>query len=86
MSRRDKLLKRFLDRPADFGRDEMSRLLEDFGYKRMRTGKTAGSRAAFFREADGHIVRLHRPHPGSIMKKYQLELVEEALRAKGLIA
>lgn len=86
MSRRDKLLKRFLDRPADFGIDEMSRLLEDFGYKRMRTGKTAGSRAAFVHRTDGHIIRLHRPHPGSIMKKYQLELVEEALRAKGLIA
>lgn len=85
MSRREKLLKRFLGRPADFGFDEMSRLLEGFGYEKMRMGKSAGSRAAFVRRADRHIIRLHRPHPGSIMKTYQLELVEEALRAKGLI-
>ena len=85
MSRRDKLKQRFLTRPADFTYDEMSRLLKGFGYEKIKTGKSAGSRVAFIGKTNGHIIRLHKPHPGSIMKKYQMDLVEEALRAKGLI-
>jgi hypothetical protein len=85
MSRREKLLRRFLARPADFGFDEMSALLESFGYEEIKSGKTAGSRVAFINKPGGHIIRLHKPHPGKIMKKYQMELVQEALRAKGII-
>ena len=85
MSRRDKLKRRFLTRPADFTYDVMSRLLKDFGYDKIRTGKTAGSRIAYINKMNSHVIRLHRPHPGNIMKKYQMELVEEALRAKGMI-
>jgi hypothetical protein len=85
MSRRDKLKRRFLTRPADFTYDEMRKLLNGFGYEEMKTGKTAGSRAAFINKTSRHIIRLHRPHPGNVMKKYQMELVEEALRAKGMI-
>lgn len=85
MSRRGKLLERFLERPADFRCDEMSRLLKGLGYEEIRSGKTAGSRVAFMNRTSGHIIRLHKPHPGNIMKRYQLDLVEEALRAKGLI-
>jgi len=85
MSRRGKLLRRFLSGPADFRFDEMSRLLEDLGYKKMPSGRTAGSRVAFLDRKSGHIIRLHRPHPGNTVKKYQMELIEDALRARGLI-
>ena len=85
MSRRAKLSRRFLGRPADFRFDEMSRLLKGFGYEEIGAGKTAGSRAAFMNRTNGHIIRLHKPHPGNIMKRYQLELVEAALRVKGMI-
>ncbi len=85
MSRRDKLLRRFLSKPSDFGFDEMNRLLSDLGYKRMPTGKTAGSRLAYVHKESGHIIRLHRPHPGKVMKGYQLDLVEEALRSRGML-
>jgi hypothetical protein len=85
MSRRDKLKRRFFTRPADFTYDEMSRLLKGFGYEEIGTGKTAGSRVAFINNTSSHIIRLHKPHPGNIMKKYQMDLVEEALRAKGII-
>jgi hypothetical protein len=85
MSRRDKLLRRFLDKPTDFGFDEMSRLLKGFGYDEIRSEKTAGSRVAFVNRTSGHIIRLHKPHPGNAMKRYQLDLVEEALRAKGFV-
>lgn len=85
MSRRVKLLRRFLTRPADFRFDEMRTLLEGFGYEEAKAGKVSGSRLAFIKKPGGHIIRLHKPHPGNIMKKYQMELVEEALRAKGII-
>jgi hypothetical protein len=85
MSRRDKLVQRFLARPADFRFDEMSKLLKGFGYEETKSGKAAGSRVAFINKASSHIIRLHRPHPGNIVKRYQMELVEEALKAKGLI-
>jgi hypothetical protein len=85
MSRKNKLLRRFLSKPANFTFDEMSTLLKGFGYERMRTGKTAGSRAAFINKASGHLIRLHRPHPSHVLKRYQMDFIEEALRAKGLI-
>ena len=85
MSRRDKLLRRFLAKPADFTFTEMSTLLKGFGYEKVRTGKTSGSRVAFINRTSGHLIRLHRPHPGQTLKKYQMDLIEEALRAKGLV-
>ena len=85
MSRRNKLLQRFLKRPKDFTYCELETLLEGFGYKAMKTGKAAGSRAAFINQPTGHIIRLHRPHPGEILKRYQMEDIEQALRAKGII-
>lgn len=83
MSRRDKLLRRFLGKPADFTCDEMSRFLRDLGYEEKKAGKTAGSRLAYVHKESGHIIRLHRPHPGKVLKRYQLDLVEAALRARG---
>ena len=85
MSRADKLLKLFLAKPADFRLDEMSRLLNGFGYQELRTGKTTGSRLAFIHTESGHIIRMHKPHPGNVLKRYQMDLLEEALRAKGII-
>ncbi len=85
MSRHDKVLRRFLTKPADFRFNEMSKLLKGLGYKEIRSGKTGGSRVAFINGISGHIIRLHKPHPGKILKRYQLELVEEALRAEGMI-
>jgi hypothetical protein len=85
MSRRDKALRRFLSKPTDFRFDEMSLFLKDLGYEEIRSGKTSGSRVAYLNKLSGHIIRLHRPHPGNTVKRYQMELIEEALRARGLI-
>ena len=85
MSRRNKILRRFLTKPADFTFDEMNRLLKGFGYEEIRTGKTAGSRVAFISQTSGHIIRLHKPHPDNVLKKYQLDFLEEELRAKGIL-
>jgi len=85
MSRRNKTLQRFLTKPADFTFNEMNNLLTGFGYKKVRTGKTAGSRVAFMNKTTGHIIRMHKPHPGNTLKRYQLDFLDEELKAKGIL-
>lgn len=85
MSRDNKLINRFLAKPRDFTYDELAKLLKGFGYREVKTGKTAGSRIAFFNEDKQNIIRLHKPHPGTALKRYQLDDVEGELRRKGLL-
>ena len=81
MSRIDKLLIRFRSYPKDFTYNELSTLLASFGYKEVRS---VGSRVCFFK--DDHKIKLHKPHPGSILKLYQLDLIMEELTSKGIIS
>lgn len=74
MSRKEKLLKRFLSDPKDFTFDEAVSLLNNFGFYEAKTGKTSGSRVRFENDDfKSRFIRLHRPHPGNILKPYQLE-------------
>ena len=79
MSKRDKLIKRFLAHPIDFTWDEMTALLTGFGYARIKTGKTGGSRVRFDHRTSDPII-LHRPHPAATLKRYQIDQVEEILK------
>ncbi len=85
MTRQDKLLNRFLSKPCNFTYNEMIKLLKGFGYQEVRSGKTSGSRVAFINIAKRHIIRLHKPHPKNILKKYQLDLIEEELKNKEIL-
>jgi hypothetical protein len=67
MSKKDKLITRFLTMPSDFHYDEMVKLLGDFGFYEIKKGKTSGSRVKFENE-EGTPIMLHKPHPGGIMK------------------
>jgi len=80
MSKTDKLLARMLSYPKDFSYSELKTLLESFGYNEIQG---AGSRVCFSK--DNHKIKLHKPHPGSILKAYQLNLIIEGLKTKGLI-
>jgi hypothetical protein len=84
MSRKQKLIERFLARPRDFTYDELKKMLKGFNYRESVKGRTSGSRAAFINTKSGHIIRLYRPHPGNILKLYQMNEIEEALRKEGL--
>ena len=84
LSRRKKIIDRFLSRPSDFTWQELVNLLTGFGYKLVKAGKTGGSRVKFMHETLPPII-LHKPHPTPVLKKYQLEQIEETLRAEGLI-
>ncbi|MCE5255779.1 MAG: type II toxin-antitoxin system HicA family toxin [Spirochaetaceae bacterium] len=85
MSKDEKLLKRFLARPKNFTYDELRKLLKSFGYVEDQQGKTSGSRVAFYNENTQHIIRLHKPHPGNELKMYQIDLIREELKERGLL-
>ena len=84
MARQDRLLARFRQLPADFTWDELVRLLRAFGYEVEGKGRTSGSRVRFAR-AGFPPINLHRPHPGSILRRYQLRYVQAFLIAEGLL-
>ncbi|WP_277055461.1 type II toxin-antitoxin system HicA family toxin [Treponema socranskii] len=85
MSQKEKLIKRLLNKPVDFTYDELRKLLGKLGYKENQSGKTSGSRVAFFNEKTEHIIRLHKPHPKNVLKQYQIEQLVEELTTRGLI-
>ena len=85
MSKTDKLIQRLLSRPRDFTYDELVKVFNHFGYDEIKKGKTAGSRRAFVSEVTKHIISLHKPHPGNILKMYIIDYVIGALKDQGLL-
>ena len=85
MSKREKLIKRLVERPRDFTYDEAKALLSKNGYEEDNRGRTSGSRVAFIHTDTKHIIRLHKPHPGNILKLYQIDELIETLRKQGVI-
>jgi hypothetical protein len=85
MTKRAKLLERFLSKPDDFTFSEIKRLLNGYGYSEMKTGKTSGSRVAFYHEERRHLIRLHKPHPQNRVKRYILDYLENELRNTGTL-
>jgi len=85
VSKAEKLVERFRRLPKDFSWDEMARLLGAMGYAEEKpTGKTGGSRRKFV-HSSGHIINLHKPHPGNTVKGYAMKDVLTALEEEGLL-
>ena len=84
MSRKDKLIQRFLSRPKDFTWEELVVLLSGFGFDEVSTGKTRGSRRRFTSTA-GLVITLHKPHPRNVLKAYQIEQVIDVLSQEGFL-
>jgi len=86
MGRKDKLLLRFLSLPKDFTFNETVRLLNDFGFREVGTGKTGGSRVRFKNEDfPMNIIKFHKPHPESTVKSYVLANIKEILEECNLL-
>lgn len=82
MTKKDKRLKKLLDgRTITF--PEAVSLLESLNFVKDNKGKTSGSRILFFRESDGAMIRLHKPHPGIDLKDYQKEEIIKILKERG---
>lgn len=84
MSKKDKLIARLLSRPKDFTFEELTALLGCFDYNQANLGKKSGSRVAFT-NGKGDYIRLHKPHPRNILKRYQVEDIITALQERGLL-
>lgn len=78
MSKKEKLIARFLTMPSDFHYDEVVKLLGYFDFEEAKKGKTSGSRVKFINKK-GVPIMLHKPHPTGIMKHYQLKQIKEVL-------
>ncbi|KQS26868.1 type II toxin-antitoxin system HicA family toxin [Dyadobacter sp. Leaf189] len=84
MSKIEKLLARFFNKPKDLTWKELVLVLEFYGYRELPTGATGGSRRKFA-DAAKHIISLHKPHPGQIVKFYVIEQVIEILEENGKV-
>jgi hypothetical protein len=84
MSQIEKLITRLLTYPKDFTWEELIKILNYFGFKELKTGKTGGSRRRFANETKS-IISLHRPHPKNILKRYQMEDVVKTLQEGGYL-
>jgi hypothetical protein len=80
MSRKEKLLQRFLSHPKDFTFDEAVKLLNGFDYHEVATGKTSGSSVRFKNENYPlNIIKFHKPHPDNTIKSHVLDIIKTNL-------
>jgi hypothetical protein len=81
MSKIDKLKMRLFSYPKDFTYNELKALLSSFGYSEVQG---SGSRVCFSK--NDHKIKLHKPHPGNVLKSYQLDLVIYELTKQGIVS
>ena len=79
MSQLSKLIARLCSKPKDFTWDELEKIVAARGFVLLKAGKTGGSRRKFYNAATNEVLDLHKPHPGNILKPYQLALIIEKL-------
>lgn len=79
----DKLKERIRQIPADFSYSELTALLSRLGFEEKQKGSTSGSRVLFYRPSDEAKIMLHKPHPGSIVRRSALREVVRFLQGKG---
>ena len=84
MSKKEKLIARLKGKPKDFSFDEVIQLMGYFNYFLAPGGKTGGSRVAFT-NSDKDYIRMHKPHPRTILKSYQVQNLIDDLKERGLI-
>ncbi|HEX8356063.1 MAG TPA: type II toxin-antitoxin system HicA family toxin [Segetibacter sp.] len=84
MSKKSKLIERFLLIPKDLTWEELVTVLSSYGYKEIKKGKTGGSRRKFVDEIQ-NVISLHKPHPANVVKPYVIRQVIESLNEKGKI-
>ena len=84
MARIDKLIERLLSLPADMTWEELTTIMNYFGFEEQNDGKTSGSSRKF--SSDKQRFVLHKPHPKNVCKRYMLKIVINALKKEGYIS
>jgi len=79
MSKKDKLLKKFLKIPPkkDLIFEELESLLLSCRYVKLE-GK--GSAVKFYNKDKDSLINLHKPHPSNILKVYLIKQIQEKLK------
>ncbi len=85
MGKHEKLILKLKSRTTNFTYQDLKSLLTGFGYTENQKGKTSGSRVAFIQMDTKHILRLHKPHPGNQLKLYQIDLILNELKERGVL-
>ena len=85
MSRLEKEIERIKSRPKDFTYEEAKKLLNNLGFIEDNKGKTSGSRVEFRTENSDKKIIIHKPHPRSILKTYQINYILSQLEEWRLI-
>ena len=81
MTRLDKLRQRILSRPKDFTWQELQLLMKSLGFEM----KTTGGSGRKFAHPQHNTLFIHEPHPGSILKSYQVRDAIDLLTKEGLL-
>ena len=79
LTKNDKLLQRFLQKPKDFTWGEYVKIFSMFGYE-LHTNN--GSSRSFVNDKK-QVFYIHEPHPGTIMKPYTIKKAIEWLTEQG---
>lgn len=74
MNKLEKEIKRLQSKPKDYTYNEAKTLLNKLGFYEDNKGKTSGSRV-FFKNIKNRRIELHKPHPGKILKPYQINKI-----------
>lgn len=83
MSKLEKLIERLKSKLKDFTYDEAKSLLNKLGFIEDNKGKTSGSRVTFITK--NIRIELHKPHPGNVLKPYQInELLKKLKGMEGI--
>lgn len=77
----DKAKARLKAEPSDYTFDEARSLLKSLGYTEYNKGKSSGSRVMFAKDVVK--ILLHKPHPGSEMKRYAVQQLKDQLESMG---
>jgi len=79
MSKKEKLLKKFLEVPPkkNLTFNELETLLLSCGYIKLE-GK--GSAVKFYHKENDNLINLHKPHPSNILKTYLVKQIQEKLK------
>lgn len=81
MGRKKKLIDRFLSRPIDFTYNELTRLMDNYGFKEVQGQGSAVS----FVNSKAITLYMHKPHPRKTLLNYEIKKVTKFLAREGLI-
>ena len=78
MSKKDKLLLKFLENPPkkDLTFKELNTLLISLGFIKI---EGAGSAVKFYNKDKDLLINLHKPHPSDILKVYLIKQIQNKL-------